>query len=502
MSATETRTRRSNLLVVFSDEQRRDALGCAGNADVQTPNVDRLAAEGVRAASAYSNTPLCTPSRGSLLTGAWPTDHRAVTNRLPIRSEGPSIARALGAEGYDCGYVGKWHLGGFPFVRHIPRGPERLGFDAFWAVWECSHTYSIARWYEDDPEPFLVENCYEPEVQTERALRWLGERSTESPFCLFVSYGPPHDPYRPLPPGKEDLYDPAALTLRPNCPEEFPQASLDRLHAAAGSGAGDWRLDVRRDLADYYTHVTALDEQVGRIVEHLRARDILDETIVVYTSDHGSMLGSHGLLWKQSPYEESIGIPLVIRAPGRVACGAVSSVPISVVDLAPTLLGMLGVPVPTEMQGCDLSAEIASGAGCSETLERAVYLSEAVAGGQAQMQGILPWRGIRTPDWTYARNLEGPWLLFNNNDDPWQLQNRVSDSGYANVRRELDHHLDELTAVADDPLYPPEELFEYLGLGIGWAALQRYWRELLSEMAAARAANDPDRLAKVMALVM
>jgi len=209
----------ANLLFIFGDEHRRQAVGCYGNPDVRTPALDRLAAEGVRFTHAYANMAVCTPARGSLLTGCWPQRHRAMGNDLPVDPRSPSIARALDAAGYACAYVGKWHLGGIPRSRFISPGAERLGFDAFWAAWNCHHRYFEPKYFRDSPEPVVLEGVYEPVVQTDLALDWLAQHRTaapDHPFCLFVSYGPPHSPYRPLPPGMEGVYAPAALTLRPN----------------------------------------------------------------------------------------------------------------------------------------------------------------------------------------------------------------------------------------------------------------------------------------------
>src|SRR5690349_4304647 len=142
-----------NLLFIFADEMRGSAMGCAGNPDVRTPHLDRLAAEGVRFTHACANSAVCTPARGSILTGCWPQTHGALANDLPVDPEAPSIARVLGHRGpapYRCGYVGKWHLGGIPRDRFVPPGPERLGFDDLWAAWNCAHAYLRARYHLND----------------------------------------------------------------------------------------------------------------------------------------------------------------------------------------------------------------------------------------------------------------------------------------------------------------------------------------------------------------
>jgi arylsulfatase A-like enzyme len=439
----------SNLLFVFGDEHRRQSVGCYGNPDVRTPALDRLAAEGVRCTRAYANMAVCTPSRGSLLTGCWPQCHRAIGNDLPIDPAAPSIARALNAAGFACAYAGKWHLGGVPRSRFVPPGPERLGFDAFWASWNCHHAYFQPKYFLDTPDPVVIEGRYEPVVQTDLALDWLRTHRAQAPaqpFCFFLSYGPPHSPYRPLPPGMEGAYDPDALHLRPNC-ADTPQA--------------------RRDLADYYAHITALDAQLARLLDYLRGSGELDDTLVVYSSDHGTLLESHGHKYKQWPHEESIGIPLLMRFGERLPRGRTVDALIGVVDLAPTLLGLLGCPVPPAMQGADLSALVRGDAAAGSGPE-SLYLQEATAGDQARSQGMLPWRGLRTRRYTYARNLDGPWMLFDDEADPYQLRNLVDDPAARDIRDALDRDLQRWMASTGDVLEPVDALMARHGLSDLW----------------------------------
>jgi arylsulfatase A-like enzyme len=448
-----------NLLFVFADELRAQSVSCDGNPEVQTPVLDRLATEGVVFDHAYSTTPVCTPARASMLTGCWPRVHKAAGNDLPIDPAAPSIARALKASGYVCGYDGKWHLGGFPRDRFIPPGAERLGFDDFWSSWNCSHQYMWPRWHRDTPEVHELPGRYEPEVQTDLAIEWLGHlrvSNPDQPFCLFVSYGPPHEPYRPTPPGMEGHYDPKDLTVRPNVPKEIANAEL-------------------LDLADYYGHITALDRQLGRLVEFLEQHDILDDTLVAYSSDHGTMLGSHGLHSKQVPFEEAIAIPLVMR--GRSALGPLGrhdDLIIGMVDIAPTLLGLLGIANKEQMQGLDLSAHIAdptlTGRPSSLCLENALVFDNAVA------QGIRPWWGVRTDRYTYARHLEEAWLLFDNEADPYQMLNLVDASHLADVRAEMDGHLKRWSQEFGEPIASEDDYAQLCGVAESWRAREEWFR--------------------------
>lgn len=448
---------RPNLLFLFGDEHRRQALGAYDNPDVQTPALDGLAKRGVRFTSACTNMPVCTPSRGSILSGCWPQRHGALANDLRIDPAAPSIARALTAAGYDCGYVGKWHLGGIPRWRFIPPGPERLGFDAFWASWNCHHDYFKPKFYRDTPDPIVAGGRYEPEVQTDLAIEWLKQRrlaEVDDPFCLFLSYGTPHSPYRPLPPDPPFVYDPKKITVPPGC---------------------DDSQQTREDLAAYYQHVSALDSQVARLLTYLFDTDAIEETLVVYTSDHGSMLGSHGVSFNQWPYEESIGIPLLVAGPG-VPAGGDSDLLIGVVDYAPTILGLLGAQPPPLMQGLDLSS-LVSQSGSNTSRPEALYLQEVAAADQATDQGIQPWRGLRTARYTYARDLRGPWLLFDNENDPHQYHNLVADPAAAARLAGLEVVLADWMSRTNDSLEPVESAMARHNLLEAWREREAHLSE-------------------------
>lgn len=271
-----------NVLFVFSDQHRASAMGCSGNDDVRTPNMDRLAREGTRMSNAYANDPVCGPSRACLVTGQYPFSHQSIFNDIQLPTDVPSAARPFNHRGYQTGYVGKWHLDGLPRDKWTPPGPRRQGFDDFWAAYDCSHDYFEPKYYRDIPALIEPEG-YEPEIQTDLAMEFV-DQCGDDPFCLFLSWGPPHDPYDEVPDRYRDLYDPDELILRPNVepiPEAVPYPDYQ----------GN---DVRQALANYYAQVTALDDQLGRLLDHLDETGRADDTVVVYTADHGDMLWSQG----------------------------------------------------------------------------------------------------------------------------------------------------------------------------------------------------------------
>jgi len=445
-----------NILFVFADQLRGSDFGAAGNPDVATPHLDQLAREGMRLTHAYANTPVCTPNRATMLTGLYPTHHRVIANDLPLPEDCPSIATLLAEAGYRTGYIGKWHLDGVPRSRFTPPGPRRHGFED-WAVYNCSHSYFDARYYRDTDEPIEIDG-YEPITQTDLACDFVAD-ADERPFCLFLSWGPPHDPYDQVPASYRARYDPESLQLRANVRDlDEDSTFLAR------------NLSPRETLANYYAAITALDDQLGRLLATLKASGKAGDTIVIFTSDHGDMLFSHGRMKKQLPFEESINVPLVVRWPDRIAAGRVDDLMISTVDLTPTLLGLVGVPVTVPMDGTDLSATLRGGDG---PRPGAVFLLELLMVDEAISQGVTEWRGLRTERFTYAVRAGGvPWVLYDNEADPWQLRNLVADPAYLGLRQQLADELSRWRQRVDDRHVDGADWVADLGLTELWQARQ------------------------------
>jgi len=451
-----------NILLIFADQMRGMDMGCAGNPDVITPNMDRLAEEGMYFPKAYANDPVCTPSRGSLLTGVYPLSHLAIANDLPISTSVPSIGRILKDTGYRTGYVGKWHLDGVPRDKFTPPGPRRLGFDDFWAVWECSHDYFNAYYYRDTPEPVPIKG-YEPIGQTDLAIEFIEESLRKKmPFFLVLSWGPPHDPYWMVPEEYRSKYKPDKLTLRPNV----------KLDTKKLLGPKDAEFSPKETIANYYSAITALDEQLGRILDFLDENNLSKNTILIFTSDHGDMLWSQGMMKKEQPFEESISIPFIIRWPGHIPAGKKSNSLLSIVDIAPSILGLIKIKTPTGIEGADLSRIML---GCEENGPSSVFLMEVISTDEGYMQGIGEWRGIRTARYTYARwqNGEG-WILYDNEADPYQLENLINSPKYKNIKEEMEAILQWWLKYTKDPFLKGEEHIRQLGLEKLWNEREIY----------------------------
>lgn len=423
---------RPNLLVVVADQWRAQAFGFAGDPNVRTPHLDRLASESVRFSNAISSLPVCCPARASLLTGQHPLTHGVFLNDVPLRSEVTTLAEVLRGRGYDTGYIGKWHLNGQGRSAFIPP-QRRQGFD-YWKVLECTHAYSNSFYYADGPEK-LKWDGYDAIAQTRDAIQYLrAPARAERPFVLFLAWGPPHDPYFTAPQEFRRLYDPARIQLRPNVP-------------------GPMEAEARRILAGYYAHCTALDDCLGELLQALRDAGAAENTVLVFTSDHGDMLGSQGLFKKQKPFDESIRIPLLLRWPKGLGAQPRSlDALITLEDLMPTLLGLCGAPVPPGVEGLDFSGYARGGASPGDG--SCVISCVAPFGEWERQAGGREYRGLRTNRYTYVRDLRGPWLLFDNQTDPYQTNNLVRQPVHAALQAELDAELSRKLRVRGDEFRP------------------------------------------------
>lgn len=404
-----------NIVVLLTDQWRLQALGYSGNPQVQTPNIDRLSRESVNFKHAISGWSVCCPWRASFLTGQYPLTHGVFVNDAPIGSHPIGLGDAFKQQGYQTAYIGKWHVDGRGRSSYIPPS-RRLGFDYFKAL-ECSHDYNQSAYYaHDDPTRRQWEG-YDVFAQTRDAQSYIQARADKGPFLLTLSWGPPHNPYQTAPAEYRRLYDPQNIELRPNVPAE--------------------RADEAREwLAGYYAHCTAIDKSVGDIMDTLEECHLTDDTILVFASDHGDMLGSQGMERKQKPYEESIRVPFLLRYPAQYGRGAaVCEAFLNAHDIMPTLLGICGLPIPPTVEGRDVSPVLA---GQRDDGQAALLACFHPFGEWPRARGGVEYRGIRTARYTYCRGLDGPWLLFNNEADPYQLNNRVNQAAYASIQRELE----------------------------------------------------------------
>ncbi len=430
-----------NVVFVFSDQHRADATGYAGNPDVRTPNLDRLRAAGVHFSTAVSNIPCCSPYRASLLTGQYPLTHGVFVNDVHLGNDAISIADAFKAAGYDTAYVGKWHVNGRGRSSFIPR-EDRRGFD-FWRVLECTHDYNNSHYYADDERKRRWDG-YDALEQTRCAKEYIrGRRDRNNPFFLVVSWGPPHNPYDTAPSRFRAMYDADRLSLRPNVPAELQDAAA-------------------RDLAGYYAHISALDEFVGDLWNTIAEEGLEEDTIFVYTSDHGDMLGSQGEVRKQRPWDESILVPFLLRYPRQFGDAPRDvATPFGSPDIMPTLLGLCRIPVPGTVEGVDFAPFLRG----EEPPVAEAALIECIHpfGEFTREKGGREYRGVRTERYTYVRDLAGPWLLYDNQEDPFQQRNLCREQGADALRERLDAILWDILRAQEDEFLPGEHYIRRWG---------------------------------------
>jgi arylsulfatase A-like enzyme len=451
-----------NILFVLGDQWRAQATGYAGDSNLKgmTPNLDRLAGESVNFVNAVSGMPVCTPYRASLLTGQHPLTHGLFLNDLELPGKAVTIAEVLKGAGYATGFIGKWHLDGHGRRAYIPV-ERRQGFD-YWKVLECAHDYNRSYFYEGEESKIQEWGEYDAFAQTRDAQGYIRERAAgDEPFALFLSWGPPHNPYQSAPKKYRDLFKAEDIVLRPN------------VRAAGRRSVAK----IREDLAGYYAHIAALDVSIGELLGTLEELGIAEDTIVVFTSDHGDMIGSQGQQRKQRPWDESIRVPFLIRYPGAHGeKGREVPTVLNSPDIMPTLLGLAGVEVPDSVEGRDFAGLVRGG--------------DAPEGSSALIACISPfgeyvralegkeYRGIRTERYTYVRDLEGPWLLFDNLDDPYQLVNLVGVEGHLALEGRLEGELRGLLAARGDDFLRGEEYVARWGYAVNESGTVVYSNEI------------------------
>lgn len=260
---------------------------------------------------------------------------------------------------------------------------------------------------------------------------------------MALSWGPPHNPYETAPQKYKDMYQNMKITLRPNVPEEAKQQAIN-------------------DIKGYYAHITAMDDCVGDLQKTIREAGIEEDTIFVLTSDHGDMLGSQGMQRKQKPYDESILVPFLLKYPkifGKQ--GKMVDTIINIPDVMPTLLSMSGLPIPKTVEGNDLYP-ILSGKK-KDNIEAALIECVSPFGEWERRNGGKEYRGIRTRRYTYVKDLEGAWLLFDNEKDPYQMNNLVDNTDFADIRKKLDALLAKMLKERNDQFLTGPEYIEKWG---------------------------------------
>lgn len=430
---------RPNVLFLLADQLRASSLPVYGEQQIETPHTDRLAREGTMLTNAIASCPVCTPHRAMMLTGRYPQTTGHLINFVRTRHDEIGLGDAFSRAGYRTGYVGKWHLhtGSFPQTTrvgdYVPEGRDRLGFE-YWRAYNFHMDYYDGAVNLDDWHAERWEG-YETEALNRYAFEFLDSiEDGEEPFCLFVSPHQPH--FTPFQFAPEKYY--ARLPERLVLPENVPDEA---------------RAQSEEMYRHYLAMVLALDDMLGELLAYLDRRGLAENTIVVYTSDHGTQAGAQGISpWaKKMPYEESLRIPWIMRWPGAFKGGGICDTLTAPVDIFPSLCGLCGVPVPRTVEGHDLSDAWRGEPGAFE--QEAVLTMNFTAEFDYLSTG-QEWRGVRTKRYSYARWLDGTVELFDLAVDPLEMTNLAALPSARGLRGEMESRLQVLMAERCDELVP------------------------------------------------
>jgi arylsulfatase A-like enzyme len=456
--------RRPNVIVLFDDQLRSDACSLFGGRNITTPNIDRLATQGVTFNNATSVCPLCTPFRGMLQTGRYPTHSGLVLNWVEVNPHQRNIAHVLDDAGYHTGFIGKWHLAagrqkksGYhyrnaeerqkaenaaqayaqenPETEYVPPGAARLGYE-HWQAYNFHGAFKDYWYYENQPVK-KRRSGFETDIQIDQAIEFIkGEKDSTRPFFLMVAPHPPHQPWQPAmcPDGYLSKI-PTELQWLPNVPQDY--------HYRKNPEAARC----------YYAMAKNMDDNLGRLMAFLDSSGLTENTILIFTADHGEMLGSHGREQKMVPYAEAVNIPLIVRWPGHVPAGVRTDVLHTPMDHFPTLCRLAGLDAPGDLDGLDLSETLLKG---TKPDRNEILMANYVSNWDFFDSGTdyPEWRGVRTERHTYVKWLSGKEELYDNQEDRYQMRNLAEAGQDLPTMQKLRSRLKDLLAEAHDTFMP------------------------------------------------
>ena len=458
-SFAQRKESKPNVLFIFDDQLRADACSIYGGRNIQTPHIDKLAAEGMRFTNAISSCPLCTPYRGMLQTGRYPTHSGVVLNWVDINPNQRCIAHIFRDAGYQTGFIGKWHLSAgrmkyagtkfkkkgdvwsdeitrlHPHSEFTPPGADRLGYD-FWQSYNFHMDFNHY-WFYGDEKKKIYSDKYETDCQADQAIDFMkANYQKQQPFFLMVAPHPPHPPFEPE-----------------YAPEKYLHHIPEKLHYSPNIPLDHKRRTDPQALRCYYAMCKNVDDNVGRIMNFLDESGLADNTIVVFTSDHGDQHGSHNRVNKMVPYAESVKVPLIIRWPHHISEGATNDALYTPIDHMTTLCGMLNLSPADTADGHNL---------CDSVLGRSRDSREAVLMANYsshwdffQTQTRWPeWRGVKTRQYTYCKWIDGKEELYDDLEDPYQMDNLADSQKHWSCIKKMRKTLKDLLNDADDEFLP------------------------------------------------
>jgi arylsulfatase A-like enzyme len=435
-----------NIIFVLSDQHRYASLPWTGVGQVQAPTLARLREQGVSFSRAYSNYPVCSPARAMIMSGKWAQEVGFPHNGFELDPTPDSLGERFARAGYQTSYIGKWHLHAGPdagdqHCRYIPPGEGRHGFQRM-TIWTETNKHCDAAYYDDPGGERISYVGYNAIGMTDQALGFLREAAgvgpggtgagsdaggrsgrSKDPFFLWLNYNPPHPPLDDAPVAALAAYDERSVEFLPNVPSRL--AGGEEL-VPVGAHRSHKTMTLADQIRQYQAHITAVDQQLGRIVGFLEESGLAPDTVLIYTSDHGDMLGSHGLIRKSYFYAESAQVPFLVWGPGRVPGGVETDALFSTIDYYPTLLGLAGIePAPTA-RGINHADAIAS-AGTSSRHDELRTAIPHFATGRDDPAFQHGSRGLRTDRHLYIRSESGVEEVYDYISDPYEDANMAAD---------------------------------------------------------------------------
>jgi len=425
--------RRPNILILLVDQLRWSELGCYGHPVVKSPNIDRLAADGIRFNYAFANFPTCSAARSTLLSGRHARSNGVYANQqggagmFRPTNRDTTLPEVLYDAGYTTALIGKWHL--------VPN-PLALGFEKSWRAWYSPGLFQTGWQIDEKQETNYTHEGYTLYHEVELVEKFLRDHRNK-PFFLYASTCPPHMPLDDLPEKYKAMYDRDMVRLRPNVFKDgklpfdedwfkiYLWCTRYYLHKDTFKEQLPEGIDLRDLHALYYGATTAIDDWVGGILKTLKELDLQDDTIVIFSSDHGELLGSHHMWNKDQHYDEACRIPMIVRWPNKIKPKVSDNQVISLVDLMPTLLELCNLEVPDTVQGTSLAPMLL---GKKKTVgENVAYLETTVN------------EGVRDGRYVYYcnRKTHNDEHMFDTQKDPYQMNDVVDDPKYKKVLREL-----------------------------------------------------------------
>ena len=450
MTTTNTKP---NILIFMCDQLSSWGLSCYGGTEVHTPHIDRLANEGARCDQFFTNTALCTPSRACFMTGHYPQQSGIYHRGGTLADDQKCLAHYLNDAGYRTGYAGKWHLAGFRIDHSTNWQPQP---DGGWTdirhMWNCGHYKHIAT-SEDKGEhsgerhQMGDEHSYGSDWLADRACDFIQEHSQQAktptqtqPFAYMVSFPDPHQPYRAREPyasqfSPDDVVIPSSFAQE-DVPDWLARDRETKDFPMKAENRKEWNRDreqtLRQVRSQYNAMTKNIDDCVGKVLASLEANGELDNTIIMFTTDHGDLMGEHGLTGKNFLYEPAYRTPMLIRWPQAIKAGTVVNDMINMIDVMPTLLDLVSIKADRDITGNSAASQLRG-----ETVSDWDNRIFAHPFGYERVACF-------TPEWELGFDYHGEPILFDRINDPEQIHNRYHDPECAeivsNIRQQMDEH--------------------------------------------------------------